>query len=139
MRILAPAEGQTLLVADIHRRGGFDPLVPMPRRPAHRTRRQGVPEKQFTPRWAGYATANVPYEMKYRHPGRYWEFIERFDERPDDWRSQDFLSTADREEVDALTCDFPDRWHVEEFWLIRKSITLAGIVGKVSNGRVFRE
>ena len=126
-QILAPAEGQTLLVADsehfsgelvadIQRRSGFDLLVPMPRQPAHRKRWQAVPEEQFTRRWAGYATAKVPYEMKYRHPGRYWEFIERFDEPPDEWRFQGFLSTTDREEVDALTRDFPDRWHVEEFF-----------------------
>jgi hypothetical protein len=36
--------------------------------------------------------------------------------RPEDWHFKAFLCTAPREEVDALTLDFPRRWHVEEFF-----------------------
>jgi hypothetical protein len=102
------------LIADIHRRTGFDLLVPIPNRPAHRKSFQQIPEDRFTRRWAGYATAKVPYVMK--QGGTYYQFVERTGERPQDWRYQGFLSTSDRDEVDTLTRDYPDRWHIEEFF-----------------------
>jgi len=123
--ILQPAAGQTLVVADsehfsgelmedIHQRTGFDLLVPIPNRPAHRKSFQAIPEDQFTRRWAGFATAKVPYQMK--HGGSYYQFVERIGERPEEWHYQGFLSTTDCDEVDALTLDFPKRWHIEEFF-----------------------
>jgi hypothetical protein len=102
------------LIADIHRRTGFDLLVPIPNRPAHRKSFQQIPENRFTRRWAGYATAKVPYVMK--QGGTYYQFVERTGERPEDWRYQGFLSTSDRDEVDTLTRDYPHRWHIEEFF-----------------------
>jgi hypothetical protein len=125
--ILQPDPGQTLvvadsehfsseLIADIHRRTGFDLLVPIPNQPAHQRRFQSIPQEQFTRRWAGFATAKLPYEIQSRKTGSYWQFVERYGERPDDWRYKGFLSTSDREEVDPLTLDFPKRWHVEEFF-----------------------
>ena len=102
------------LIADIHRRTGFDLLVPIPNRPAHRKSFQQIPEDRFTRRWAGYATAKVPYVMK--QGGTYYQFVERTGERPQDWRYQGFLSTSDRDEVDTLTHDYPHRWHIEEFF-----------------------
>jgi hypothetical protein len=129
--ILQPAAGQALVVADsehfsgeliedVHRRTGFDLLVPIPNRPAHRKSYRQIPEDQFTRRWAGFATAKVPYTMK--RGGTYFQFVERTGERPDDWRYQGFLSTTDRDEVDALTRDFPKRWHVEEFFNANQSL-----------------
>jgi len=123
--ILQPEAEQSLVVADsehfsgqliedIHQRTGFDLLVPIPNRPAHRKSYQAIPEDQFRRRWAGYATAKVPYQMK--QGGRYFQFVERTGERAEDWRYQGFLSTTDRDEVDALTIEFPKRWHVEEFF-----------------------
>jgi hypothetical protein len=124
--ILQPAEeGQTLVMADsehfsgelindIHQRTELDLLVPIPNRPAHRKSYEQIPEEQFTRRWAGFATAKVPYTMQ--HGGPYFQFVERFGERSEDVRYQGFLSTADRDEVEALTGDFPKRWHVEEFF-----------------------
>ena len=58
----------------------------------------------------------MPYEIKRTKPGTYWQFVERTGERLEDWSYKGFLSTTDRDEVDALTLDFPDRWHVEEFF-----------------------
>ena len=125
--ILQPDLGQALvvadtehfsgeLVADVDQRAGFDLLVPFPNQVAHRKRFQAIPHDQFVRRWAGFATAKLPYEIRHRHPGTYWQFVERYGERPDDWRFKGFLSTADRDEVEALTRDFPDRWHIEEFF-----------------------
>lgn len=123
--ILESKPGSTLMIADsehfsgkmideVHQRTGFDLLVPIPNRPAHRKGFQAIPEDQFTRRWAGFATAKMPYTMK--HGGRYFQFVERSGERPDDWGYRGFLSTTDRDEVNALTHDYPKRWHVEEFF-----------------------
>ena len=67
-------------------------------------------------RWAGFATAKVPYEIKRGNAGTYWQFVERSGERPEEWSCREFLSTTDCDEVEALTLDFPKRWHVEEFF-----------------------
>jgi hypothetical protein len=126
-RILQPASGQVLVVADsehfssqlvhdVKQRSGFDLLVPFPSQHAHRRRWQAIPEESFTRRWAGFATTKVPYEVRYGQPGRYLEFVERFGERPEDWRFKGFLCTADRDEVEALCEEFPQRWHVDEFF-----------------------
>jgi hypothetical protein len=126
--ILQSAPGQTLVVADsehfsseliaeVHGRTGFDLLVPIPNQPAHRRRFLAIPHDQFTRRWAGFATTKLPYEIHTRTTdGSYWQFVERYGERPEDWKYKGFLSTSDRDEVDPLTLDFPKRWHVEEFF-----------------------
>jgi hypothetical protein len=129
--ILQPAKGQALvvadsehfsgeLIADVHQRTGLDLLVPIPNRPVHRKSYLQIPEDQFNRRWAGFATAKVPYTMK--RGGSYFQFVERTGERIDDFRYQGFLSTTDRDEVAALTSDFPKRWHVEEFFNANQSL-----------------
>jgi hypothetical protein len=126
-QILEPVASQALVLADsehfssklvhdVHGRTGFDLLVPFPSQPAHRRRWAALPEHQFTRRWAGFATAKVPYEVSYGEAGKYLEFVERNGERPEDWFFKGFLSTSDRDEVDGLTREFPQRWHVEEFF-----------------------
>lgn len=125
--ILRPTPSQTLILADsehfsgelihdIYQRTGFDLLVPIPNQPAHRKRFQAIDDSEFTRRWAGFATAKVPYEIKRGKSASYWQFVERSGERPEEWFYRGFLSTTDRDEVDALTSDFPKRWHVEEFF-----------------------
>jgi hypothetical protein len=125
--ILQPAEGQILvaadsehfagqLLADVQHRPGFDLLVPLPNQLAFRRQYQAIPPEQFTPRWAGFATAKLPAEFKYGPGGTYWQFVERYGERAEDWHFQGFGCTRDRDEVAALTEDYPKRWHVEEFF-----------------------
>ena len=125
--ILRPTPSQTLIVADsehfsgelihdIYQRTGFDLLVPIPNQPAHRKRFLAIDDSEFTRRWAGFATAKVPYEIKRGKSASYWQFVERLGERPEEWFYRGFLSTTNRDEVDALTLDFPKRWHVEEFF-----------------------
>jgi hypothetical protein len=125
--ILQPSPSQALVVADgehfsgelisdVHQRTGFDLLVPMPNRKSYRKVFQEMPEDQFTRRWAGFATAKLPIELKRTNPGQYYQFVERFGERSDEFRYKGFLSTSDRDEVEALVTDFPKRWHVEEFF-----------------------
>jgi hypothetical protein len=125
--ILDPQPRQALVVADaehcsaeladeVHRRTGFDLLVPMPNQPALTRQVQAIAPEQFRPRWAGYATTQRPYPMRRSHRGPYYQFVQHSGERPQDWHFKAFLCTTDREEVDALTLDFPRRWHVEEFF-----------------------
>jgi hypothetical protein len=125
--ILHPLPGTALVVADaehfsgelihdIHRHTGFDLLVPLPNRKSYRKAFEAIPEDQFQRRWAGFAIAKQPLELKHRHPGTYYQFVERYGERSDDWSYKGFLCTSDREEVGALTRDFPKRWHIEEFF-----------------------
>ena len=124
-QILEPPENETLVVADaehfsgelieaMRQRTGMDLLVPIPSRPAYRKSYRQIPEERFTRRWAGFATAKVPYTMQ--RGGPCFQFVERMGERSDDFHYQGFLSTTDRDEVEALTRDFPKRWHVEEFF-----------------------
>lgn len=48
--------------------------------------------------------------------GPFFQYVQRLGERPDEQRFKSFLSTRDGDEVEALTQDFPKRWHVEEFF-----------------------
>lgn len=125
--ILAPTPGQTLVTADsehltaelfhqVQSDTPFDLLVPMKNGSALNKQLRSIPAEQFTRRWAGFATTKQPYRMTGRQAGDLFQFIQRTGERPDDYRFRAFLSTADRQEVDALTLDYPKRWHVEEFF-----------------------
>jgi hypothetical protein len=87
--ILSPTARETLIFADaehfsgeliddIQRRTGFDFLVRIPNRPAHRKRYRQIPAgqisaEQFTPRWAGFAVAKLPYRL-YRRGKTYYQF-----------------------------------------------------------------
>lgn len=104
------------LIHEIYQNTGFDLLVPIPNRPAYRKRFRTIEEKQFKRHWAGYATAKVPYEIKRGDAGTHWLIVQRTGERPTEWVFKGFLSTSDRDEVNALAGDFPKRWHVEEFF-----------------------
>jgi hypothetical protein len=126
-KILQPRPGECLVVADaehfssqlfhnIAKESAFDLLAPVPMQPAHRKRWESLPPDDFTRRWAGFATTKREYEAHYGQAGKYVEFIERTGEREEDYRFKGFLCTRDRDEVEALTHDFPQRWHVEEFF-----------------------
>jgi len=104
------------LINDIHHRTGLDLLVPLPSRKPYLKGFEAIHEEQFTRRWAGYATAKVPIQIKRTHPGKYYQFVQRHGERCDGWRYKGFWSTADRAEVETLTVDYPKRWPVEEFF-----------------------
>lgn len=103
------------LIHDIHKNTAFDLLVPIRNQSAYRKQCGTIDENLFTRHWAGYATAKLPYKMV-RTGDAYWQFVQRNGERADEWSFKGFLSTSDRDEVQALTQDFPKRWHVEEFF-----------------------
>jgi len=126
-QILQPLNQQTLVLADtehfagkllqdVRQRSHFDLLVPLPNQRAFRRKYESIPDEQFKRHWAGFATAKLPYEIKRGQGGTYWMFVERFGECPKDWQFKGFVATAEQDELEALTKDYPDRWHVEEFF-----------------------
>jgi hypothetical protein len=125
--ILRPDPGQTLVLADgehftaevvegTHRDTPFDLLVPAPCQAALEARMRAVPENAFTRHWAGYATARLPYQFKRDPSTPFHLFVQRCGERPEDYHFSGYLSTTDRDPAEALTREFPERWHVEEFF-----------------------
>jgi hypothetical protein len=125
--ILNPKEGDTLVLADaehfsvelldqVHTRTGFGLLVPMPNQRSLQKQLRAIAPEQFTPRWTGYATTRQPYHLNHSQTGPFYQFIQRQGERPQNWTFNAFLSTTQGDEVEALTCDYPKRWHVEEFF-----------------------
>ena len=125
--ILNPEAGQTLVLADsehfttelldrVKTGTKFDILVPMPNRRILRAKLSALPPEVFRPRWAGYATAKVAYTPHDSHAGPFYQYVQRQGERPEDYSFNAFLSTRDGDEVEELAGDFPQRWHVEEFF-----------------------
>lgn len=130
--ILDPRDTTPLIVADsehfsgelihkIHQDTAFDLLVPIRNQSAYRKQCSSIDENLFTRHWAGYATAKLPYKMV-RIGETYWQFVQRNGECRDQWSFKGFLSTSDRDEVQALTGHFPKRWHVEEFFNANQSL-----------------
>jgi hypothetical protein len=125
--ILNPDPKHALVVADTEHYVGellkhvkedtpFDLLVLMPRGRPQQEQLQEIEPDLFTPRWAGFATAKRPYQMKTDHCGPLTQYIQRSGERPQDYEFKAFLSTRDGDEVEDLTRAYPQRWHVEEFF-----------------------
>jgi len=126
-QILGPQAKQALVVADIEhfnadlldhvaRRKDFELLVPMSGTQAIRKQLASIPTKEFTSRWAGFATAKRRYSMQRSRSGGFYQYVQRTGERPEEWRYKAFLATTDRDEVQLLTDEFPRRWHIEEFF-----------------------
>jgi hypothetical protein len=121
-QILDPQPGETLVVADAeHFSSGLldhirtatrlDLLVPMGRQPPG-----NLDAAEFTRHWAGYATCTRPYQPRRSQAGPFWQVVQRFGERPDQYSYKAFVTTTEREVVRLLCDEFPKRWHVEEFF-----------------------
>jgi hypothetical protein len=125
--ILSPAPGKSVVLADIEHQTAqlfdhvqahtpFDLLTPMARRRSLQNQLRAIAPDAFTRHWAGFATARRPYKMVHSKTAPILQFVQRTGERPEDYHFEAFLSTADRDEVEAITQDYPERWHVEEFF-----------------------
>jgi hypothetical protein len=131
--ILAPLPQTPLVAADtehfavelvdyLHSQTPFDLITPMPKRQSHQKQLRQIPPETFTRHWAGYATAVLPYTLHHSLGGPYYQLVQRHGERPEEWQFNAFLSTTDRDPVDALTRDYPKRWHIEEFFNFDQSL-----------------
>lgn len=94
----------------------FDILVPMPYSKPVRKSISRISDDDFTRHWAGYATTKQIYKITGSNHGPYHQFIQRKGERKEDYDFKAFLCTADRDEVQDLSLNFPERWHIEEFF-----------------------
>lgn len=95
----------------------FDLLVPLRHTEALQNHCRALPSESFIRHWAGFAIATetfAPRRTTSTEPLH--GYIQRSVERPEDYHFKAFACTAARQEVPALTKDFPDRWHIEEFF-----------------------
>lgn len=104
------------LFARVRHRTPFELLAPLPHTRALQKRLNALSPDTFCPRWAGYATATVPYRFTQAPEEEYPLLVQRCGERAQDYRFKPFLATRACDEVEALTQQFPKRWHVEEFF-----------------------
>jgi len=58
----------------------------------------------------------MAYTPKDSQAAPFCQYVQRLGERSQEYRFKAFLSTRDGDEVDGLTRDYPQRWHVEEFF-----------------------
>jgi hypothetical protein len=94
----------------------FDLLSAEPAYPNSVQRWRNLPKTAFTEHWPGYATSLHPYHFKNQPEATYYEYVQRTGARPEDFHYQGFLGTAPLRQIPTLTEDYPDRWHVEEFF-----------------------
>lgn len=115
--VLADCEHfSTELLRKTRRDGRFDLLIPMPRQPYYLRRLQAIPVEQLTRHWAGYATAKLPYNLPGDACPPLTMMVQRSGEKTGRFAWNAFVCTTDRPEVETLTQDFPQRWHIEEFF-----------------------
>lgn len=114
--VLADSEHFTLEILDqIQAMPQFDLLVPMPNQPYYRKDLDKIPVEAFRHHWAGLAIAKQSLRRpQVRHP--FYQLVQRLGEKPDDYEYRGFWSTADRPEAQDLIVNFPQRWHIEEFF-----------------------
>lgn len=122
-----PGKAKPLILADkehyseelfyaVRQQGRFELLCALPACPNPRHRWERVAPEEFTEHWPGYATCTQPYAFEAHPQQAYYELIQRTGAAPPDYQYQGFLSTTARREVRALTVEYPQRWHVEEFF-----------------------
>jgi hypothetical protein len=94
----------------------FDLLSAEPAYPQAVRRWGKISEAAFLEHWPGYATSVQPYHFQADPRPTYYEYVQRSGWRPEDRHYQGFLGTAQLPQIPALTKDYPQRWHVEEFF-----------------------
>jgi hypothetical protein len=116
--IAADVEHFTVELLDhVRQHTPFDLLVPLRQTTALRKYYQALPQQNFVPQWAGFAIASEAFQpRRSRLDQPFQRYIQRCGERPQDYHFKGFCCTRPRNEVSALTRDFPDRWHIEEFF-----------------------
>lgn len=132
-RILNSAPGEALVLADrehysdrlirhIQQDTPWDILMPLPESKANRRIIDQVSNDAFTRRWAGYATAQMPFARSVQSQRPYWLLLQRDGESPPDLQRQGFVCTRANHEVQDLAIHYPARWHVEEFFNLDDAI-----------------
>jgi hypothetical protein len=100
----------------------FNLLSAQPAYPNSTRRWRKIPEPAFIEHWPGYATSSQPYHFHMQPEPTYYEYVQRSGSRPEDFHYQGFLATAQLAQIAALTKDYPQRWHVEEFFKFNQAL-----------------
>lgn len=116
--IVADVEHFTVELLDhVREHTMFDLLVPLRHTKSLEKHCRALPAESFVPHWAGFAIATETFKPRRSVSSKpYHRYIQRTGERPEDYHFKAFACTEARSEVPALTKDFPDRWHIEEFY-----------------------
>ena len=117
--VLADEEHYTGEIFDQVRSQPFDLLVPMKSHRSHQARWHGLPEAAFQRHWAGYALAQQSHRFGTHECV---ELVQRSGEQPTNYQFKGFVSTRPRDGLEQLSTDFPQRWHVEEFFKFNQAL-----------------
>jgi Transposase DDE domain len=123
--LLADKEYHTReLFESITRGRRLDLLVPVPARKLSSTESDAVAGLSFTEHWPGYATAQRCFRFKGSEPSSapLVELVQREGSSPEQYRFQRFTATSALEALPTLTRDYPDRWHIEEFFKFQQAL-----------------
>jgi hypothetical protein len=133
-QILPATQDPPLLVADVEhftvelldyvrQHTPFDLLVPLRQTTELQRSYRALPESAFTRHWAGFATACerfLPRRSVLSEPC--YRYVQRTGESPESYHFKGFCCTRPRPEVPTLTADFPQRWHIEEFFRFEQDL-----------------
>jgi hypothetical protein len=117
--VLADEEHYTAEIFAQARQRHFDLLVPMKTTRHQQARWRNLSAQAFARQWAGYALAQQPYRFGDQEC---WELVQRSGERTDHYEFKGYLSTRPANAVEQLTADYPQRWHVEEFFKFHQAL-----------------
>jgi hypothetical protein len=110
------------LLTGVREHETFNMLCAQPAYPNSVRRWRNVATAAFLEHWPGYATSVQPFHFQVQPKPTYYEYVQRTGSRPEDLHYQGFLSNARLSEIPALTKDFPQRWHVEEFFKFNQAL-----------------
>jgi hypothetical protein len=94
----------------------FDLLIPMRNTKGLTDSLKSIPQQQFQSQWAGWATTHRPFQFKQHPENTYCQLIQRSGETSENFHYKAFLATRYRDEVLDLAVNYPQRWHIEEFF-----------------------
>jgi Transposase DDE domain len=117
--VLADEEHYTEKIFESVRSLGFDLLVPMKSTSQQRARWRAWPTQSFTGHWAGYALATARFPFGHQPCT---QVVQRSGERPADYQFKGYLTTRSQDVAKQLTQDYPQRWHIEEFFKFNQAL-----------------
>jgi hypothetical protein len=122
--LLADKEYHTQeLFASVAQERLYDLLVPVPDRKLPEAQRAQIAALPFTEHWPGYATAHHPFRFSQSqsHGPELVEFVQREGVGPE-IRYKRFTATAALDVLPTLTQQYPERWHIEEFFKFQQAL-----------------
>ena len=125
--ILQPPPRQALVLADtehyvqelfefVVHKTPFDLLVPMPHQVYYQRQLHAMAPSAFRRHWVGFATTSLPFSFKANPDLSLTQWVQRLGEPPQACSLRAFLCTSPRDELLTLSRDYPQRWHIEEFF-----------------------